>query len=673
MNIARAASAIAFCLTAAMATLCPAERLMRILPGGAAGPGTVNLPYVWNDNTGNQWQFYQQGQFQHSGNMPVYSQGAMLMINGAYPQGRANQARMDDKTGELVFENLACGQVAITRRVLFNRDEGWVRYVDILRNTGGADLTLNISYQANTNYGVQMAVNVSDPRKADQNIAWVAQTHANGRCAVEMFAGKGARTAPLINYQPGNSAVQVNFSPTLPARKEIALMHFHTVTPTIDAGQKFVQNLKESRIMASIAPAIRRLIVNFRGGENFIGDYEILRGEILDVVELRSGDQLRGTLKEKTFRLRTFYGDIELSAEKMIGMINAGDYRPRQLLITADGEVFGGALERERVTLELSSGQAMEIPLAQIGRMGYRRRQGEPEEWSFEKPFVLMRAGDRIGVRLPEKDIEVATRYGLMKLRPDIIRAITFQNEEHGVHDIALIDGSRFAGLVTAEVFEMKLGGDGREQIVKFPASSIRRIQLFSGEELEEPDRGELDLLNDDLLIGTLTGTLKLDTAFSTINISAGEIKRLVHNPTSPTDVQVTLWDDTVVSGQLQEQHLVCRLKSGIEMKVPVALVEQYVQPRPQPSPAVMQTIKALVAGLDAEDWKARDAAQEQLIAMGTIVIAPLKQMKPSQSPEAQQRIDIILKRVESAPAGGKSRPAGASAVPVPPPAAIEN
>src|SRR4051812_43439552 len=71
---------------------------------GAAQPaaGAVTLPYQIADNSGNQWFFYQMGQFQQQGNMPVYSQGAMLQINGNYAQAKNNQARMDDKTGELV-------------------------------------------------------------------------------------------------------------------------------------------------------------------------------------------------------------------------------------------------------------------------------------------------------------------------------------------------------------------------------------------------------------------------------------------------------------------------------------------------------------------------------------------------------------------------------------------
>ncbi len=615
--------------------------------GAAPGGGMVTLPYHVNDGQGNQWVFYQYGQFQQQGNMPVYGQGGMLQISGQYPQGRQNQAKIDEKTGELVLENMPANLFTVTRRILLNKEEGVVRYVDIIRNPQNKDQTVNLVLSTNVNYGIQGTSMVADPKRREQNLAWVAATHANGRVVVEMFGGKGAKTIPTINYVANNNNVQASLSYAVPAGKEIALMHLHYLTTSVDNGTKFVTGLKESKLMATIPPAIRKLIINFRGGENFVGDYEILRGDILDVIELRSGDQLKGTIKEKQYRLQTFYGPVTLSVEKVVGMINVGEYRPRQLLVTADGEIFGGNLEVQKLSLELSSGQVMEVPLSQIGRMGYRKRPGEPDEWVFDKPLVLMRTGDRIGVQTPSGAIEVMTRYGLLKLAASAVAAIDFETEEHGVHEVFLTDGSRFAGLVMAEAFEMKLGDAGVEQAVKFPASSVRRLQLSGKIDDLEDDQATLTLANEDVMVGSITGNLKLDTAFSTMALTAGEIKRMTRTAGSPSDVQVVLWDETTVSGQLQEQELMCRLKSGVTMKVPVALVAEYVQPRPVPSPAVVEGIKGLVVELGADDWKQRDRAQERLTAMGAAVISTLKQLRDQQSPEAQQRIDVILNALE--------------------------
>src|SRR5205823_12172554 len=65
------------------------------------------------------------------------------------------------------------------------------------------------------------------------------------------------------------------------------------------------------RSLSTLPPEIRRIIVNYPASQGFIGDRELLRGDVFDVVEIRGGDQMKGNLKEAAWKLATFYGDIE--------------------------------------------------------------------------------------------------------------------------------------------------------------------------------------------------------------------------------------------------------------------------------------------------------------------------------------------------------------------------
>src|SRR5213596_2754321 len=176
-----------------------ARRMMR--PGGPQpGPGgMINLPYMVNDNSGNQWRIYQGGWLQQTGNMPLYSQGAMLTVNGSQPNANSNTARVDPDTGELIFENLNANGMLITRRVLIDRDGGYVRYIDLVKNTTGQEQSVNLQVNSNFNYGLRGGQNVPDPRRKGQDVAWVGQTHANGMAVIEMYAGKGSKIDPSIN------------------------------------------------------------------------------------------------------------------------------------------------------------------------------------------------------------------------------------------------------------------------------------------------------------------------------------------------------------------------------------------------------------------------------------------------------------------------------------------
>jgi hypothetical protein len=443
---------------------------------------------------------------------------------------------------------------------------------------------------------------------------------------------------------PNNGYIQAQFDLKVPAGKEVAIMHLHAVANGMDAAQKLAAGLKESKLLADVPKQIRKLIVNYPGGNLFIGDgdIEILRGEAFDAAEMRGGDMMKGTIKEASWKLNTFYGVVDLPADKVISLVNVGDSRPRQLLVTVDGQIFGGKLEKETVDLELSSGQVTKLPLSQITRLGYRKRAGEPEEWTFDKPTILLRSGERIGVQMPADDISVMTRYGMLKLKPSSIASIAFQNEENGVHEIYLTDGSKFAGLAVSESFEMHLA-DAKDQVVKFPASTIGRLQLTGKVDDADDSTPGLKLANEDLLVANLAGQYKLNTAFDTLTLKGEQIKSISHSKTSPLDVIVRLWDESSLSGQLQEQDLDCQLKSGVSLKVPVALVSEYTQPQPKPADSMVEKVKLVVEKLNADDWKARDEAQKQLTAMGAPIAPLLKQMRPNQPPEAQQRIDDVL------------------------------
>src|SRR5689334_7235730 len=104
-----------------------------------AGGNMVSLPHQVTDSAGNPWAIYQGGWMQMQGNQQVYSQGAMLQINGQQVAIRSNQARLEDKTGEIIFENMNAGGFGITRRVMVDREGNYVRYIDIFKNTQGQE------------------------------------------------------------------------------------------------------------------------------------------------------------------------------------------------------------------------------------------------------------------------------------------------------------------------------------------------------------------------------------------------------------------------------------------------------------------------------------------------------------------------------------------------------
>lgn len=626
--------------------------------GRPAAPvgGTITIPYTVPDTTGLNWIIYQQGAFQHSGNQPLYSQSAQLIINGSGFSSANRQARLDPKSNEVVFDEMAVAGVMVSRRILIEKNSSYIRYIDVLRNPGQADVSVNYQVNTNFNYGMQTSQPIADPRSKERTIGYAVMLQA-GRSIYEMYGIKGAKTIPQISVPPNNNVVQASMNVSIGAGKQVAIFHVHGTANSMDAGAQTVAGMKDAQLFAQVSPDIRKILVNAPNLQT-VGEREVLRGELFDVLELRSGDQIKGTLAEKSYKLQTFYGAVELPADRVVGLINVGQFRPRQLLVTVDGEVFGGTLSKETISMQLSSGQSTQVPLAQINRAGYRKRSGEPEEWTFDKPMISLRSGERMLVAAPSNTIDVMTQYGLLKLQPNTIRALSFQSEEHGVHDIELTDGSRFAGLATADHFELQLVGTASQQNVSFPAAVVSRLQIGKGsEDGPKDDAPILELTNQDQMVGTLAGQLKLDTNFDTITLNGTEMLALVHAPDGGLDVQATLWDQTTLSGQLRDPVIACKLICGVTVNIPVALINKYGNPLPRPSDLMVDRIKAVVAELSAEDWKQRERAEAQLVTMGSSVVPILRELSGTLSLEAQQRIDSVLKQLEKKPAAGSAAP----------------
>ena len=173
-------------------------------------------------------------------------------------------------------------------------------------------------------------------------------------------------------------------------------------------------------------------------------------------------------------------------------MVTLGQYRPTQLLVTDDGEVFGGTLKSDAVRLELSSGQVTAVPLATVRRFGYRAGPASRMNCRAPagKPLVVLRAGDRIAVEPPGGAAGVASCYGNLRLDPRHRRVgHVAGGRARGTRRAAggrvALRRRRAPGAVRLDALAGAARGSGRP--MSFRAASVRRIQLAP--DVEEPRR----------------------------------------------------------------------------------------------------------------------------------------------------------------------------------------
>lgn len=612
---------------------------------------TVPIPYQFSDNQGAQWMLYANGVLQNQGGNNVFGQlGQMQVNNGGMGMTVRNgqTAKVDEKSGEIILENINVGGLQVTRRVLPNKEDGSIRYIDTFHNPGAKEATASVTYHANINWGVNTARVVNDGKRKDNNIGWVGQT-GNNRGVFLGYALEGAKVTPKINYQDGNNMVMAVFTLTIPGNHDVSLVHFHGSVDTMEKAAEVLASARQAKLLANVEPAVRRTIVNLKPRAGIGDDLEVLRGDVLDVVETRSGDMLRGTLKDASYPLKTSFGRVDLPAGKVLALLTVGKQRPLQLVLTTEGEVFGGAPERDFVTLQLSSGQTVKVPASQVSRAGYRRKPDEPEEVSLTKPAVVLRTGERVAIAPPPGDVEVATRFGVIRLAASSIASVTLKSEDASVHQVVLSDGSKLSGLLTAPSFDFTLDGAAGPVKLTLPTAAIARIRPTPAPDADavEEERPEMRCTGDDVLHGAIAGEFNLDTAFESVAIRGDQIRKIDHAGPGSPELQVTLWDNTLLTGTSATPTLPFKLISGPTLTVPLDLIDGYVNNAPKPSDDASAKVRELVAKLNDDDFKVREEAQKQLVATGPTIAPLLRELKAAQPPEAQQRIDAILGQLE--------------------------
>ncbi len=628
----------------------------------------VQLPYQSPDGSGNQWIIYYQGSVQQQGNQPVFSQAGIITVNGQQPQQSQQTGNFDAANKELTLTFDPRGPVRHARRLKFEEDANVVRVIDIFDNTQDREVSLNIQLMTSTNYGVNDSQLIVDPKaKANAgpaapegNIGWVANTGAE-RAAMALQAGKGSRVKPTIRYQPSNQCI-TNFQIKIAPKQKSAIVTWYGTFDNADAATTWIDALKESKAISDLPTELRKVIVNVRGGGGgFVGDRELLRGSTTaDILELRGGDQMRGDIKLDSYALKTPYGTISLPAKSVAGIFNVGDYRPRQLLVTIDGEIFGGELQQATIPLQLASGQVTQVPMAQVQRLGYRAASADPPEWKFDQPMVFFTGGERCRIAALAEPIELVTRYGTLKLAPAQVSTILLGGS--GAQEVFLSDGSHLTGVVSRSVWPLKLLTSTSADPVQVTSAAIERLQLKAPESNVGAGAATLGLSGTDVVSARLDGQIKLITTFDTLSLNAPEIAAIVRPDPGLPDVQVTMFDQSTFRGTIDAPTLPIQLTAGPKLDIAVAAIRDYQNPRPFPAQSVVTQANDLIAQLGVGDWKQREQVEVQLTAMGPALVSVLEDASPKQGPEARERLTAIIKAMK------KDQPPLTSHLPMPPP-----
>ena len=612
------------------------------------GPTGLHIPqtkrasftYQVNDGAGFRWDIQYYGSI-GSGTNYAYSGGLYCQVSGSNVS--ANGVGWVNKAGdEIEIGPYNRGNLRIYRRVRIYKDRGLARWLDIFENPTGAAVQLPVAIYSSTNYSISQTTTSSGGAVfGEKDWAFVTRTSgANSPRVLHMVCGKRARIRPTV--QTTGSQIYVKWNLTIPAKKTVVLCYFESQANDIGTHKKTMKSFHVSKALRDLPSSVRRLIVNWSAGGYAGVDLE--RSETADTVIIAGGGPKYGRITNKSFQLATFFGPLKLATSQIVGMVASADEGQTVRFALLDGQIVSAAMPDRNIVLELPTGGTLKIPLNRIAQWSYKVAPERPLDSRFSGPYVMLRTGDRLAFQVGSVALKFRTRYGMIELDPKAMLHVTLDNTGNVIHQAHFLNGTHVGGFLEPRKIAMKLrlGASmtvGRDMVVQL---------RFAEEDKAVKGLAFVALTNGDELYGRLGGQgFEIASEFGTVPVRPTNLRTISFSATKVGYAVLTLWDGTVLRGQIGSKPIAFVVTPGPTLKInPVQLIH-IICPDALPPDDVVAKARKLIAMLGSESYADRKKATEGLVKLGEGIVSILqKRLREVTDPEVNQRIKEVLDRI---------------------------
>jgi hypothetical protein len=202
-----------------------------------------------------------------------------------------------------------------------------------------------------------------------------------------------------------------------------------------------------------------------------------------DLIELRGGDTLQGTVLTERFRIVTPYADLDIPAKRLAGLDLERKGTEIEAVVTVDEDRFSGFVRTETLRVKLPAlDQPVEIRRERLVRVVFGRRGEERTAPAPDAHRVVLQSGDEFTARLDASGWTVDLGFAALPIAMDQIESLAFEGD--GVVNLVRPDRTVVRGRLRVETVELEVTvGDAAQKLRLHPdrLSLIRRGQAATG------------------------------------------------------------------------------------------------------------------------------------------------------------------------------------------------
>ena len=177
---------------------------------------------------------------------------------------------------------------------------------------------------------------------------------------------------------------------------------------------------------------------------------DLKRPSDTDILLLRNGDQLTGTILNENFSLRTSYASLQFHNRILAGVDLEGGSNNIERIVTVNGNQFSGFIDDPVVVFKLQAGATIQIRREKILKIVFRVREAE-KEGIPQSNFIVLKNGDYFSGKLLNENLVIATTYADVPLEFGSLESITLIGENNPLTMVSMLNGDIIQGVLKTE------------------------------------------------------------------------------------------------------------------------------------------------------------------------------------------------------------------------------
>lgn len=193
---------------------------------------------------------------------------------------------------------------------------------------------------------------------------------------------------------------------------------------------------------------------------------DLERPSITDILLLRNGDKLTGTVLNEKFSIRTSYAEIVLNNWIIAGIDLEGGANNIEKIITVNNNRFSGFIDDSVFVFMLQSGAQIEVRREKVLKVVFRVREAE-RRGIPQRQFITLKNGDYFSCNILNEKLVIATTYAKVPLSLNDAESITLIGGENPLTKVLMLNGDLLQGVLETEDIEVELDVGSTAKIYK--------------------------------------------------------------------------------------------------------------------------------------------------------------------------------------------------------------